>query len=102
MANNAPPSKQNQQQIQIKASDDKLAGSYANMMQISHNREEFVFDFVNLLPPSGHLVSRILVSPAHAKRILAALDENIKKYEAQFTKIEGVSVEKPSFGFKTE
>ena len=90
------------QQVQIKASDEKLAGSYANMMQVSHTREEFVLDFVNLLPPSGQLVSRILLSPAHAKRILAALEDNIKKYEAQFNKIEGADSDKPSFGFKTE
>jgi hypothetical protein len=90
------------QQVQIKASDEKLAGQYANMMQVSHTREEFVLDFVNVLPPSGQLVSRILVSPAHAKRILAALEENVKKYEAQFKKIEGTDSDKPLFGFKTE
>ena len=90
------------QQIQIKADDKKLAGSYANMMQVSHTREEFVLDFVNLLPPSGQLVSRILVSPAHAKRIMAALEDNIKKYEAQFAKIEGADHDKPAFGFKMD
>ena len=90
------------QQIQIKADDKKLAGSYANMMQVSHTREEFVLDFVNLLPPSGQLVSRILVSPAHAKRIMVALEDNIKKYEAQFTKIEGADHDKPAFGFKMD
>ena len=89
------------QQVQIKANDEKLAGQYANMMQVSHTREEFVLDFVNVLPPSGQLVSRILVSPAHAKRILAALEDNVKKYEAQFKKIEGADSDKPSFGFKT-
>lgn len=90
------------QQVQIKADDKKLAGSYANMMQVSHTREEFVLDFVNLIPPSGQLVSRILVSPAHAKRILSALEENIKKYEAQFAKIDGTDSDKPSFGFKMD
>ncbi len=89
-------------QIQIKASDEKLAGAYSNMMQISHTKEEFALDFVSLLPPSGQLVSRILVSPAHAKRIMAALEDNIKKYEAQFDKINVAGDEKPNFGFKTE
>ncbi len=90
------------QQVQIKANDEKLAGSYANMMQVSHTREEFVLDFVNLLPPSGQLVSRVLISPAHAKRIVAALTDNIKKYESQFQKIADEGEEKPSFGFQTE
>lgn len=90
------------QQVQIKADDKKLAGSYANMMQVSHTREEFVLDFVNLIPPSGQLVSRVLVSPAHAKRIMAALADNIKKYETQFAKIEGADQDKPAFGFKID
>ena len=90
------------QQVQIKATDAKLAGNYANMMQVSHTKEEFVLDFVNILPPSGQLVSRILISPAHAKRIMLALEDNIKRYESQFTKIEGHEIEKPGFGFKTE
>ena len=89
-------------QIQIKASDEKLAGQYANMMQVSHTKEEFALDFVSLFPPSGQLVSRILVSPAHAKRIIAALEDNIKKYEAQFDKINAAADDKPAFGFKTE
>ena len=92
-----------QNQIQIKADDKKLAGNYANMMQVSHTKEEFVLDFVSLFPPSGQLVSRILVSPAHAKRMMAALEENIKRYEAQFDKINATAEDsKPAFGFKTE
>ena len=89
-------------QIQIKADDKKLAGNYANMMQVSHTKEEFILDFVSLFPPSGQLVSRILVSPAHAKRMMAALEENIKRYESQFDKIKATGEEKPAFGFKTE
>ncbi len=98
MPNNNPQ----QNQIQIKASDEKLAGNYANMMQVSHTKEEFALDFVSLFPPSGQLVSRILVSPAHAKRMMAALEENIKRYEAQFDKIKTTEEEKTAFGFKTE
>jgi len=94
------------QKVQIKATDEKLAGTYANMMQVSHTKEEpkeeFVLDFVNILPPSGQLVSRILLSPAHAKRIMLALQENIQRYETQFTKIEGQASDKTGFGFKTE
>ncbi len=93
---------QNSQQIDIKATDEKLAGSYANMMQVSHNREEFILDFVNLFPPSGQLVSRVLVSPGHAKRIMQALQENIERYESQFEKIDSGQDNKQQFGFKTE
>lgn len=88
--------------IEIKASDEQIAGQYANMMQISHTKEEFILDFVSLFPPTGRLVSRVLVSPAHAKRILKALEDNIKRYESQFAKIDEAEDSKPNFGFKTE
>lgn len=102
MSDNNPQQPQQGQPIDIKASDEKLAGSYANMMQVSHNKEEFIFDFVSLFPPSGQLVSRVLVSPAHAKRMMKALQENIERYESQFNKIDEIGDNKQQFGFKTE
>ena len=93
----------NPQQIQIKATDEKLAGNYANMMQVSHTKEEFALDFVSMLSQPGQLVARVIVSPAHAKRILAALEENIKGYESQFGAVQAASGDaKPKFGFQTE
>lgn len=73
----------NQQQINIKATDETMKGHYANNVMIAHSREEFILDFMNIFPPQGQLVSRVIVSPGHAKRLLKALEENIKKYEAQ-------------------
>jgi len=37
--------------------------------------------------PKAKVISRIIVTPDHAKRLLAALKENIEKYEAAFGKI---------------
>jgi len=76
------------QQMQIKIDDQVLKGVYANALQIGHTKEEFILDFMNLLPPQGVAVARVLLSPGHMKRILAALQDNIKKYEEQFGKIE--------------
>lgn len=87
------------QQIQIKASDDVLRGTYANALQISHTKDEVVFDFLSLFPPQGHLVSRVIVSPSHAKQILAALEDNLKKYEAQHGKLTAAVAFKQDFGF---
>lgn len=70
--------------INIKANDQTLRGQYANMMQVSHAREEFILDFMLAFPPQGELVSRLIVSPAHMKRIMNALKDNVHKYEAQF------------------
>lgn len=68
-------------QIQINADKEDLKGRYANMVRIGHNPEEFVLDFCLVLPPVGQLVTRLLMSPGHMKRLARALQENLKKYE---------------------
>jgi len=70
---------QNQSQpLQVKAKDDDLKGAYSNLIQITHMKEEFVFDFFFSAPPQGILINRIVVSPGHAKRIAAALTDAVK------------------------
>lgn len=71
------------------------------MMQVSHNKEEFIMDFMNVLPPTGTLAARIISSPGHAKRIARALAQNIEQYEKSHGKI--VEAESPSqqIGFQT-
>ena len=89
--------------IQIKIDDETLKGRYANMMQVAHSREEFIMDFMNIFPPTGIVVSRIITRPEHFKRIVTALQENLRRYEQSFGEIK--AAEGPggqSFGFKTE
>jgi len=89
-----------QREIKIKFSDDVLRGVYANLMQITHTREEFVLDFANVFPPQGIVTSRVIISPGHLKRIVKALDENMKKYEEKFGPVE--EAKGPGeIGFKT-
>ncbi len=71
-------------EIQIKVDDRTLQGAYANAMQVQHTREEFVLDFLNIFPPTGTLNARVIVSPGHLKRMIAALVDNLKKYETNF------------------
>jgi hypothetical protein len=59
-------------------------GVYANNMLVTHTKEEFIMDFSFVLPPVGTVVSRIMTSPGHMKRIIGALQDNVKKYEANF------------------
>ncbi len=81
--------KQNpEQNINIKVEDGILKGAYANLMFASHNKEEFVLDFMSVLGPQGIEVAKIITSPGHFKRIVAALNDNLKRYEEQFGKIE--------------
>lgn len=89
-----------EQQIQVKASDEVLRGVYANAAQVQHTREEFVLDFLNIFPPSGTLNSRVIVSPSHMKRIVAALSDNLGKYEAQFGSVTPSEAPTGSIGFQ--
>jgi hypothetical protein len=74
------------QQVQIKADEKELLGQYANLVVIHHNAEEFTLNFVYVFPsvPQGKLVSSMIMTPSHAKRLMRALQENITRYEAQF------------------
>ena len=75
-----------QVQVQIKADEKELVGQYCNLVMFHHNPEEFTLHFIYVFPnvPQGKLLSSVIVSPAHAKRILKALAENISRYEAQY------------------
>ncbi len=70
--------------IQVKLTDDVLGGVYSNSMQVSHTREEFVLDFMSIFPPAGKVNARVIISPGHMKRIILALQDNLRKYEVQF------------------
>lgn len=91
-----------QQQVQIKADEKELVGQYTNLAMIHHNAEEFTLNFIYIFPnvPQGKLVSSVILSPGHAKRLLRALSENITRYEAQFGPIpEGPAMPDPNVGF---
>lgn len=83
--------KQQQQQnnIQIELTDEIAQGIYSNLAVISHSTSEFVVDFVSMLPgtPKAKVKSRIVLTPEHAKRLMHALIDNIKKYESQYGEI---------------
>jgi len=82
---------QQQQQIPVTIPDALKGGVYCNNMIITHSKEEFIMDFLMMAPGGGALVSRVIMSPGHMKRTLAALQANIKNYEDNFGKIEEAS-----------
>lgn len=92
-----------EQQIQIKADDATLQGKYSNNMQVAHTKEEFIIDFFNIMPPAGLMASRIITSPAHFKRLVNAMNTNLKAYEDNYGSIkESDATEEHKIGFKTE
>jgi len=89
-------------QIKIKAKDEDLKGVYSNLMQVSHTKEEFFLDFFNVFPPQGTLVSRVIMSPAHIKRMTVALREGMRKYESKFGSVEPAKSPETEIGFKPQ
>lgn len=87
MDNNQKPQ---QQGLQIDLSPEVSKGVYSNFAIISHSKNEFIADFAMLLPgmPKALVGSRVILAPEHAKRLLAALNDNITRYESEFGKIE--------------
>ena len=72
---------QSEQGVNIKIADEELKGRYSNLLRITHTREEFILDFINLVPPQGVVTARIVTSPGHMKRIVSALATNLQRYE---------------------
>ncbi len=80
-------------QLQIDLDETTAQGVYANLAFITHNETEFVLDFIFVQPqqPKAKVRARVISSPAHTKRFLEALQENIKKYEQKFGPIKAMT-----------
>jgi len=77
-------------QVQIDIDDAVAQGTYSNLVLINHNDNEFVLDFAYIQPttPRARVRARIIASPRHTKRLLRALEHNVRRYEERFGKIE--------------
>ena len=79
--------------VEVKMDDAMGQGTYANMARIFHNQTEFVLDALFLPPQSreAHVLSRVLLSPIHAKFLHAALGRNLQIYEDKFGTIKAAT-----------
>ncbi|GAB4281417.1 MAG: DUF3467 domain-containing protein [Marinilabiliales bacterium] len=87
----------NKHQINIELDEDVAQGIYSNLAIITHSSSEFVLDFVRIMPgiPKAKVKSRIVLTPEHAKRLMLALTDNIKKYESVHGEIKKVDGKPP-------
>ncbi len=76
--------------MQLELSPEVAEGVYSNMAVIAHSPSEFVLDFVRVMPgmPKAKIMTRVMMTPENAKRLLGALNENIRRYEMQFGEID--------------
>ncbi len=95
------PNGPNGSQLQIELTEDVAEGTYSNLVMIAHSPEEFILDFIRVMPgvPKAKVKSRIVVTPGHAKRLLAAMADNIQRYEAQFGEIAETNAPHPPIQF---
>jgi len=76
---------------QLTVPDQVLMGCYANSVVINHTREEFILNFIASFPPTPVLAARVLVSPAHMRRIVRVLEARLRMYENAFGALPGPS-----------
>lgn len=90
---------ENKNPTEIKITDSFAGGEYANAMQVVHNKDEFLINFLNIVSPSGRVCGKIITSPGHFKRMILALNDNLNKYEQQFGPIKEAESPKKEIGF---
>lgn len=71
-------------QLNIELTEDLAEGVYSNLVMIAHSPEEFILDFIRVMPgvPKARVKSRIIITPQHARRLASALLDNIERYES--------------------
>jgi len=89
-----------QPEVQVSFPDSLKGGVYSNMMTVTHTKEEFVLDFMMVMPPVGSVTARVVISPGHMKRMIAALADNLSKYESRFGKLTAAEEPPKPIGFQ--
>ncbi len=75
------------QKREIKIADNIPGAEYANAMQVNHNKDEIQMMFLNIMGGSGRVAGKIITSPGHFKRMIAAMRDNLKKYEENYGEV---------------
>lgn len=95
MSHGKPP--ESARQSQIITGDETARERDSNNMAVSYSSEESNIEWLLNSPSGTHLVSRIIVSPGHMKRIIGALSDNLRKDEAQFGTVTAIESKEQAF-----
>ena len=95
-----------QQRLNIELGEKEAEGIYSNLAMIVHSPNEIIIDFARVMPgsPKSRVQARIIMTPAHAKMLKQALEDNLKKFEAQYGEIKihgNASAGGKTIGFQT-
>ena len=89
-------------QLNVELGEKESEGIYSNLALITHSPQEMIIDFARIMPgvQKTKVYARIVMTPAHAKMLLKALDDNIKKFEEQFGPIKIMGKDDKGIGFQ--
>lgn len=75
--------------LEIRTEDTVANGIYSNFIVANQSETEFTLDFIFVPPQSkvANVRSRIILSPAHTKRLAMLLSNQLKAYEKHFGEI---------------
>ena len=90
-----------QKKINIEVKEDVANGVYSNLGIINHSPTEFVFDFATMMPgfAKAKVLSRVVLSPEHAKKFMNALAQNVSNFEKQHGAIKAIDLQKIPLDF---
>ena len=91
-----------QTKIPVEFPSGLKGGAYANNMAVTHTKEEFILDFVMIGPRAGAVTARVIMSPGHTKRMIAALQDAMRKYEQRYGSLSPADEPKGHIGFLKE
>jgi len=85
--------------INLELDTGDAEGTYANSVMIRSSSEEFILDFIRMVPgvETAQLKSRIIITPQHAKRLISALQENLQSVD-RISEESTESIDSPSPG----
>jgi len=89
-------------QLNVELGEKESEGIYSNMVLIAQSPHEIVLDFARVVPgmQKTRVYARIIMTPAHAKMLLRALEENLKNFENQYGTIKLPGGEEKNIGFQ--
>ena len=75
--------KKQEVKLEILLDEETAQGVYANLVVVNHTDAEFTLDFIFVQPqaPRAAVRSRVIASPRHIKRLVKALEQNLRHYE---------------------
>ena len=85
------------QRINIELPPEKAEGVYANASGVAHSPNEFILDFIQLMPglQKARVVQRVIMAPPVAKAFLKNLEQNLQHFEERHGKLPEPSAKGP-------